>query len=65
MVFAFGFLLPLLFVFVIVPQWFFDKLKETITDNMPEFLKINENPEWTKQNNQQRRDFIMKFKTWD
>jgi hypothetical protein len=65
MAFAFCFLLPLLFVFVLIPQWFFDKLKDIVTDNMPRFLKVDENPEYLKMDNQQMRDFMMKFKTWD
>lgn len=65
MVFNFTFLLPILLVFVIIPQWFFDSLKELITDNMPKCILIDENPEYRKMNNKQMREFMLKFKTWD
>ena len=65
LVFAFGFVLPILFVFVLFPQWFFDKLKEIATDYMPQFLKVDENPKYTNQNNQQRQEFFNSLKTWD
>lgn len=64
LVIAFGVLLPLCIVFVMIPKWFFDKLDDLIRDNMPSCFKVDENPEWFKMGNQERRDFMMQFKTW-
>lgn len=65
MIISLGFILPVLFVFVIIPQWFFDKLKEFITDNMPGFLKIDENPAYTKMNNVELRNWFNSLKDWE
>ncbi len=65
MIFNFTFLLPILFVFVIIPQWFFDNLKEFISDNMPKCILIDENPEYAKMNNQQWREYMLSLKDWD
>jgi len=65
MIIAFGFVLPVFFVFVVFPKWVFDTLNDIITDNMPGFLKIDDNPEYTKMNNQQWRDYMLSLKDWD
>ena len=56
-------IMPLVWVFVVIPNWFFNMLEEFVTENMP--IKIEENPEWVKMKfNGQTRDFMMQFKTW-
>ena len=66
LVIAFGLVLPLCIVFVIIPKWFFEKLDNLIRDNMPSLLKVDENPEWIKLNTMQKRnEFMMQFKTWE
>ena len=56
---------PLLLLFVTFPAWFFEKLQEFIGDNMPYCLKVDDNPEWAKMDNIQRRDFVNTLKDWE
>lgn len=65
MIFAFGFILPAYFVFVIFPKWVFDNIEEFIADNMPQLFKVVQNPEYTKMNNREYRDYMLSLKDWD
>ena len=47
-------------------QELLDQIKaDIITDNMPRFLKIDDNPEYDKMNSQQQRDYELSLKDWD
>ncbi len=65
MFFAFVFVMPIFFTFVSFPKWVFNWLEEFIGDNMPGFLKFDENPEWVRKYSSQRRDFMLSLKDWD
>ena len=47
------------------PAMFFEWLKDKLTDNIPQWLKVDENPEWQKMNNAQRRNYMNSYKDWD
>lgn len=65
LIIAFGVILPFCVVFVMIPSWFFEKLNDAIRDNMPSFLKVDENPEYLKMRAKgELREFMLKFQTW-
>lgn len=55
---------PIFLVFVAFPQIFFEWLHNFIEDNIPRFIKVDDNPKWLKMSNAQRREFMLTFKDW-
>lgn len=47
------------------PAMIFEWLKDTITDNIPQWMKVDENPEWQKMNNAQRCNHMNSYKDWE
>jgi len=56
--------MPIFTVFITIPKWILDKLENFISDNMPHWLKISENPEWIKHTWQDRKEFLDSLKDW-
>ena len=44
---------------------FFEWLKDTIADNIPQWAKVDENPAWWKMTDLQKRKFLLSLKDWE
>ena len=64
--FLFAFAWGTIFMLMIsIPAMIFEWLKDTITDNIPQWMKIDENPAWWKMTSSQKREFLQSFKDWE
>ena len=62
----FGIVWAFIFLAIIgFPAMIFKWLEDTITDNIPQWMKVDENPEWQKMKHIQKRDFMLSLKDWD
>ena len=64
--FLFGIIWGITFLITIsFPAMIFEWLNDKLTDNIPQWLKVDENPAWWKMTNSQKREFLQSFKDWD
>lgn len=56
--------LPIVLLLIYLPLWFFEFIANTYQSNIPDFIKMEENPEWVKMDLQKRRKFVELINTW-
>ena len=50
---------------IALPAIIFEWLNDTITAIIPQWMKVDENPEWQKMNHIQRREHMQSLKDWE